>query len=71
MLSTIIVVDDGVEEEDDYCRLSELIDAAEAGLLAQEQEAEDDAPMSQAADEVEAEYFRRKAVEGDVGEPSH
>jgi hypothetical protein len=46
------------EEEDDTSRLSELIALAEAGLRAQE---EDDEFMSQAAEEVEAAYYKKKS----------
>jgi hypothetical protein len=45
------------EEEDDTSRLSELIALAEAGLRAQEKE---DEFMSQAAEEVEAAYYKQK-----------
>jgi hypothetical protein len=44
------------EEEDDTSRLSELIALAEAGLRAQEEE---DEFMSQAAEEVEAAYYKK------------
>ena len=59
------------EAEDDTGRLNELIALAEAGLLAEE---DDDAFFTQAveaADEVEAAYYRRKADQGNVGDPSH
>ena len=59
------------EAEDDTGRLSELIALAEAGLQAEE---DDDAFFTQAAeviDEAEAAYYRRKADQGNVGEPNH
>ena len=65
------------EAEDDTGRLSELIALAEAGLQAEE---DDDAFFTQTAeaadeaeatDEAEAAYYRRKADQGNVGEPSH
>jgi hypothetical protein len=48
------------EEEDGTSRLSELIALAEAGLHAQEEE---DEFMSQAAEEVEAAYYKQKCDE--------
>jgi hypothetical protein len=48
------------EEEDNTSRLSELIALAEAGLRAQE---EQDEFMSQAAEEVEAAYYKQKSDE--------
>jgi hypothetical protein len=45
------------EEEDDTSRLSELIALAEAGLRAQKEE---DEFMSQAAEEVDAAYYKQK-----------
>ena len=59
------------EDEDDTGRLSELIALAEVGLQAEE---DDDAFFTQAveaADEAEAAYYRRKADQGNAGEPSH
>jgi hypothetical protein len=50
------------EEEDDTSRLSELITLAEAGLRAQEEE---DEFMSQAAEEVEAAYYKQKCDEAE------
>jgi hypothetical protein len=50
------------EEEDDTSRLSELIALAEAGLRAQEEE---DEFMSQAAEEVEAAYYKKKSDEAE------
>jgi hypothetical protein len=50
------------EEEDDTSRLSELITLAEAGLHAQEEE---DEFMSQAAEEVEAAYYKQKCDEAE------
>jgi len=47
--------DEGGEDEEDYPRLSKLITLAEAGLLAQDQQAED-VFLSQAADEAEPIY---------------
>ena len=55
MLSLIVEADEGGEDEEDYPRLSELITLAEAGLLAQDQQA-DDVFVSQAADEAEPFY---------------
>ena len=54
--------------EDDTGRLSELIALAEASLQAKE---DDDAFFTQAADEVEAAYYRRHASQSNAGEPSH
>jgi hypothetical protein len=51
------------EEEDDTSRLSELIALAETGLRAQE---EDDKFMSQAAEEVEAAYYKQKCDEAET-----
>jgi hypothetical protein len=51
------------EEEDDTSRLSELITLAEAGLHAQEEE---DEFMSQAAEEVEAAYYKQKFDEAEA-----
>jgi hypothetical protein len=51
------------EEEDDTSRLSELIALAEAGLRAQEEE---DEFMSQAAEEVEAAYYKKKSDEAEA-----
>jgi hypothetical protein len=51
------------EEEDDTSRLSELIALAEAGLRAQEEE---DEFMSQAAEEVEAAYYKQKSDEAEA-----
>jgi hypothetical protein len=51
------------EEEDDTSRLSELITLAEAGLRAQEEE---DEFMSQAAEEVEAAYYKQKSDEAEA-----
>jgi hypothetical protein len=56
------------EDEDDTSRLSELIALAEAGLQMEEDEG---AFFSQAADEAEAAYYRRKADQGNADEPSH
>ena len=59
------------EAEDDTGRLSELIALAETSLQAEE---DDDAFFTQAveaADEAEAAYYRRKADQGNAGEPSH
>ena len=50
-------------EEDDTSRLSELIALAEAGLRAQEEE---DEFMSQAAEEVEAAYYKKKSDEAEA-----
>jgi hypothetical protein len=50
------------EEEDDTSRLSELIALTEAGLRAQEEE---DEFMSQAAEEVEAAYYKQKSDEAE------
>ena len=57
--SSIVLCDDGDEDEDDTGRLSELIALAEAGLQAEE---DDDAFFTQAAaaaDEAEAAYYKR------------
>jgi hypothetical protein len=51
------------EEEEDTSRLSELIALAEAGLRAQEEE---DEFMSQAAEEVEAAYYKKKSNEAEA-----
>jgi hypothetical protein len=51
------------EEEDDTSRLSELIALVEAGLRAQEEE---DEFMSQAAEEVEATYYKKKSDEAEA-----
>jgi hypothetical protein len=51
------------EEEDDTSRLSELIALAEARLRAQEEE---DEFMSQAAEEVEAAYYKKKSDEAEA-----
>lgn len=51
------------EEEDDTSRLSELIALAEAGLRAQDEE---DEFMSQAAEEVEAAYYKKKSDEAEA-----
>jgi hypothetical protein len=51
------------EEEDDTSRLSELIALAEAGLRAQEEE---DEFMSQAAEEVDATYYKKKSDEAEA-----
>jgi hypothetical protein len=50
------------EEEEDTSRLSEFIALAEAGLHAQEEEGEF---MSQAAEEVEAAYYKQKSDEAE------
>ena len=47
--------DEGGEDEEDYPRLSELITLAKAGLLAQDQQAED-VFLSQATDKAEPIY---------------
>ena len=70
MLSQIVEGDEGGEDEEDYPRLSELITLAEAGLLAQDKQAEKDAFLSHAADEAEAAYFKRQAVHANAGEPN-
>jgi hypothetical protein len=41
VLSQIVEADEGGKDEEDYARLSELIALLEAGLLAQNQQAED------------------------------
>jgi hypothetical protein len=51
------------EEEDDTSRLSELIALAEEGLRSQE---EMDEFMSQAAEEVEAAYYKQKSDEAEA-----
>jgi hypothetical protein len=51
------------KEEEDTSRLSELIALAEAGLRAQEEE---DEFMSQATEEVEAAYYKKKSDEAEV-----
>jgi hypothetical protein len=51
------------EDDDDTSRLSELIALAEAGLHAQEEE---DEFMSQAAEEVEAAYYKQKFDEAEA-----
>jgi hypothetical protein len=53
------------EEDDDTSRLSELIALAEAGLRAQEEEEEF---MSQAAEEVEAAYYKQKCYEAEAAD---
>ena len=59
------------KDEDDTSRLSELIALAEAGLQAEEDEDEFFSQATEAADEVEATYYRRQTDQGNVGEPSH
>ena len=57
--------------EDDIARLSELIALAEVGLQAEE---DDDAFFTQAteaADEAETTYYRRKADQSNVGDRIH
>ena len=66
--SSIMLSDEGDEDEDNTTRLSELIALTEAGLQAEE---DDDAFFTQAADEAEAAYYRRKADHGNACEPSH
>ena len=64
---------EGDKDEDDTARLSELIALAEVGLQAEETE-DDDAFFTQAtaaADQAEAAYYRRKADQGNAGDPSH
>ena len=59
------------EAEDDTGRLSELIALVEADLQAKE---DDDAFFTQAAeaaDEVEAAYYRRHVGQSNAGEPRH
>ena len=59
------------EAEDDTGRLSELIALAETGLQTEE---DDDAFFTQtveATDEAEAAYYKRKADQGNVGDPIH
>jgi hypothetical protein len=51
------------EEEDNTSRLSEFIALAEVGLHAQEEE---DEFMSQAAEEVEAAYYKQKCDEAET-----
>ena len=61
----------GLQAEVDTSRLSELIALAEAGLQTEE---DNDAFFTQAveaADEADAAYYRRKADQGNAGEPSH
>ena len=68
--SSIVLCDDGDEDEDDTDRLSELIALVEAGLQAEE---DDDAFFTQAAaaaDEAEAAYYKRQASESNAVEPS-
>jgi hypothetical protein len=70
VLSQIVEADEGGKDKDDNARLSELIALAEAGLLAQDKQAKEDAFLSQAADEAEDTYFKRQAVHANVGEPN-
>jgi molybdopterin converting factor small subunit len=71
MLSQIVEADEGVEDENSYTRLSELIALAEAGLEAEKHQVEEDDFLSQTVDELEADYFRRKVIEASAGEPNH
>ena len=59
------------EAEDDTGRLSELIALAEAGLQAEEDNDAFFTQATEATDEAEAAYYRRKADQGNTGEPSH
>jgi molybdopterin converting factor small subunit len=71
MLSQIVEADEGVEDENSYARLSELIALAEVGLEAEKHQVVEDDFLSQTVDELEADYFRRKAIEASAGEPNH
>ena len=59
------------EAEDDTGRLSELIALAEAGLQAEEDDNAFFSQAAEAADEVEAAYYRRHVGQSNAGEPSH
>ena len=59
------------EAEDDTSRLSELIALAEAGLQAEEDDDTFFTQAAEAADEVEAAYYRRHVGQSNTGEPSH
>ena len=59
------------EAKDDTGRLSELIALAEVGLQAEEADDAFFTQAAEAADEVEAAYYRRKVDQGNAGEPSH
>ena len=59
------------EAEDDTVRLGELIALAEAGLQAEEDDGAFFTQATEAADEVEAAYYRRQIDQGNTGEPSH
>ena len=58
------------EEDDDTSRLSELIALAEAGLHEEEEAEAEDELFSQAADEAEANYYKRTAEKCDAGQCS-
>ena len=59
------------EAEDDTSRLSELIALAEAGLQAEEDNAAFFTQAAEAVDEAEAAYYRRKADQGNAGDPNN
>ena len=58
------------EEDDDTSRLSELIALAEAGLHEEEEAEAEDELFSQAADEAEANYYKRTGDKCDAGQCS-
>ena len=66
-----MLFDEGNEDEDDTARLSELIALAEAGLQAEEDNDAFFTQATEATDEAEAAYYRRRAGQSNVGEPSH
>jgi len=63
--------DEDGEDEEDIARLHELTDLAETNYYTQKQQQEEDAFLSQAADDLEASYFKQKATRAKEGEPSH
>ena len=59
------------KDEDDTGRLSELIALAEVGLKVEEDEEAFFSQAAEAANEAETAYYRRKADQGNAGDPSH
>ena len=59
------------EAENDTDRLSELIALVEAGLQVEEDDGAFFTQTAEAADEVEAAYYRRHVGKSNAGEPSH
>ena len=70
-LSELIALAQAEEAKDDTGRLSELIALAEAGLQAEEDDDTFFTKAAQATNEAEAAYYRRKADQGNAGEPRH